>query len=431
MVAMVAMVTKAIQRPANRPRTLPRSKPSVDSCGHKSENQASLGTVPGLKEEKYMSYKSVDALQRALTRDVFHYAKDAKKAAGRALGTLVEIITFYLIKSWGYEKHTAIERRLPEYANPDITHNVEFSLHPSTEIAAVTIDKTALPLTPKKILKLLDSPVWPGHDSKSTHLLTSDEILRNACTLYEDDARVIIAYLGESTKTSYRLSVNQLTRHPFAVLECKRVGVEEGVKKGPQTIEKAKQGAYVARTVSSLQKIRMRDGSVYGVLHLDSGDLRCEPYEEFLHSVIASDDASLLRDFILTVGIVSNHGNWFSSDDHNKELKVLAQAYDWLLFLSDRGLSEFVQSLLLRPAKRYQPIRDAFIQSYSGKKGGNRFTKVKIALSADLALQDYFSSNVGKVESWFNIISPAGYSVADLKRELTLLASKNWKDILR
>jgi hypothetical protein len=44
-----------------------------------------------------MPYESVDALQRALTRDVFHYAKDAKKAAGRALGTLVEIITFYLI----------------------------------------------------------------------------------------------------------------------------------------------------------------------------------------------------------------------------------------------------------------------------------------------------------------------------------------------
>jgi len=89
-----------------------------------------------------------------------------------------------------------------------------------------------------------------------------------------------------------------------------------------------------------------------------------------------------------------------------------------------------VESLLVKPAKQYQPIRDAFIQSYSGKKGGNSFTKVKIALSADLALQDYFSSNLGKVESWFNVISPAGHSVADLKRELTLLASKNWKEIL-
>ena len=377
-----------------------------------------------------MPYESVDALQRALTRDVFHYAKDAKKAAGRALGTMVEIITFYLIKTWGLEKHTAIERKLPEYANPDITHNVEFSLHPSVEIAAFKVDKTELPLTPKKILKLLDSPVWTGQDSKSTQLLSSKEILRNACTLYEDDTRVIVAYLDKATKTSYHLFVNQLTPHPFAVLECKRVGVEEGVKKGPQTIEKAKQGAYVARTVSSLQKIRMSDGSVYGVLHLDSGDLRCEPYEDFLRSVVASNDASLLRDFTLTVGLVSNHGNWFTSDDHNKELKVLAQSYDWLLLLTDTGLSEFVESLLVKPAKRYQPIRDAFVRSYSGKKEGNTFTKVKIALSADLALQDYFSSNRGKVDSWFNVISPAGHSVADLKRELTSLASKNWKRIL-
>ncbi len=378
-----------------------------------------------------MAYESVDALQRALTRDVFHYAKDAKKAAGRALGTLVEIITFYLIKGWGYEKYTAIERRLPEYANPEITHNVEFSLHPSEEIKSVKIDKTKLPLTPKKIFQLLDDPDWTVDDSKSTQLLSSDETLRNACTLHEDDSRIIVAYLGNATPTAYRLTVNRLTSHPFAVLECKRVGVEEGVKKGPQTIEKAKQGAYVARAVSSLQKIRMSDGSVYGILHLDSGELRYEPYEDFLRCVVASDDASLLRDFTLTVGVVSNHGNWFTSDDHNKELKVLAQSYDWLLFLTDAGLSDFVESLLVKPAKKYRPIRDAFVNSYTGKRGENRFTKVKIALTADLALQEYFRSNTSKVESWFNVISPAGRSVLELKRELALLVGKNWKEILK
>ena len=103
----------------------------------------------------------------------------------------------------------------------------------------------------------------------------------------------------------------------------------------------------------------------------------------------------------------------------------MAQSYDWLLFLSDAGFSEFVESLLLKPAKKYRPIRDAFIQSYTGKKGKNKFTKVKIALSADIALQDYFSSNLAKVESWFNVISPTGCSVAELERELTLQASKN------
>lgn len=102
----------------------------------------------------------------------------------------------------------------------------------------------------------------------------------------------------------------------------------------------------------------------------------------------------------------------------------------WLLFLSDSALSEFVKSLLIKPAKQYQPIRDAFVQSYTGKRGENRFTKVKIALAADLALQDYFSSNLDEAENWFNVISPAEHSIAELKRELSSLASKNWKEIL-
>jgi len=385
---------------------------------------------PKKKGQSSMPYESVDALQRTLTRDVFHYAKDAKKAAGRALGTMVEIITFYLIKSWGYEKHIAIEGRLPEYANPEITHNVEFSLHPSYELASLQIPKSQLPFTPRKFAMHMSIADWILGDSKTTQLLTSDQILRNACVLYEDDVRIIMAYLGKASKTAYRVSVNQLTAHPFAVLECKRVGVEEGVKKGPQTIEKAKQGAYVARTVSSLQKIRMADGSLYGILSLDSGELRYEPYERFLQAVIASDDASLLRDFTLTIGIVSNHGNWFTSDDHNKELKVLAQSYDRLLFLTDAGLSAFVESLLVKPNKRYKPIKDAFVKSYTGKKGTNRFTKVTIALAADLALQEYFYTNLPEIEMWFNVISPAGQSINELKRELDLLSAKNWKEIL-
>jgi len=271
---------------------------------------------------------------------------------------------------------------------------------------------------------------WPINESKTTQLLTSGQILRNACVLYEDGARIIIAYLGKATSAAFRVGVYQLVTHPFAVVECKRVGVEEGVKKGPQTIEKAKQGAYVARTVSSLQKIRMADGSIYGVLDLESEGLRCEPYEQFLRAVVASDDASLLRDFTLTVGVVSNHGNWFTSDDHNKEMKVLAQSYDWLLFLTDAGLSAFVESLLIKPAKEYEPIRDAFRRSYTGKKGHNQFTKVRIALAADLALQEYFCKHLTEIETWFNVISPGGRSIAELNGELDSLSTKEWKEIL-
>ena len=377
-----------------------------------------------------MPYESVDALQRALTRDVFHYAKDAKKAAGRALGTLVEIITFYLLKTWHYEKHIAIERRLPEYANPDITHNVEFTLHPSTALHTIHLPKTALPITSRKIAKEIGEHEWT-QQVKSAQLLTSDGLLRNACTLFEDESQLIVAYLCKIAPKFFTISIRELLPHPFAVFECKRVGVEEGVKKGPQTIEKAKQGAYVARMVSSLQKIRMADGTINGILEMKSGELRCEPYNKFLHLLIQSTDAEMLRNFTLTVGVVSNHGNWFTSDDHNKELKVLAQSYDWLLFLTDQGLSQFIQSLLVSPSQAYKPIKAAFTESYTGHRGVNRFTKVQIAIAANVALQDYFTKNLATVERWFNVISPGGRSIPELKRELSELASKKWKEILR
>jgi hypothetical protein len=65
--------------------------------------------------------------------------------------------------------------------------------------------------------------------------------------------------------------------------------VEEGVKKGPQTIEKAKQGAYVARSVSGLQKIRLRDGSLGGVMHRSDGQFYHGPYHKLLREVIDSN----------------------------------------------------------------------------------------------------------------------------------------------
>ena len=377
-----------------------------------------------------MSEKSVDALQKALARDVFHYAADTKKAAGRALGTLVEIITFYMLKRWGLEKNISIERRLPEYGNPDITHNVEFSLHPSAEVGTTAFGGKDLPITARKICKLLPQIDWSSRKPKSMQLLSASGVLRNACTIHEDDSLIFTAYLNKVSGSRYHASVRKLAMHPFAVVECKRVGVEEGTKKGPQTIEKAKQGAYVARSLSSVQKIRMRDGAVYGVFDSKQGKLRCEPYDTFLRKIMQSSDMSLLQDFTLTIGVVSNHGNWFTSSDPSKELKVLSQSYDWLLFLTDRGLSGFTEKLLLKPSPKYQPVRDAFLKSYRERQSTNVFTKVRIDLAADRAIQQFFAQTSHQAERWFNVISPASRSIAELKQELISLAGKNWREIL-
>ena len=297
-----------------------------------------------------MPYVSVDALQATLTKDVFHYAQDGKKAAGRALGTLVEVITFYLLHSWGLRDSLAIERPLAEFANPGITHNVECSLHPVLQKRDLDFSVKRLPITSAKIR----AEIWreekrqAGHDIER-QLYTTKNVVTNCCEIWANDTGPYVAHLESRDDGGCKVAVNHLHKHPYAIFECKRVGIEEGIKTGPQTIEKAKQGAYVARTVSALQKIRFQNGQMGGVLEKQDGSLKHGLYAELLREAVTSSDADVLRGFILTVGVASNHGNWFTADNQNKEMRVLAQSYDWLLFLTDEGLGSFVHELLLEP----------------------------------------------------------------------------------
>ena len=49
---------------------------------------------------------------------------------------------------------------------------------------------------------------------------------------------------------------------------------------------------------------------------------------------------------------------------------------------------------------------------------------------ADAVLQTYFATHHARIESWFNVITPAGKSLATLREELAILRAKNWKGIL-
>ena len=380
-----------------------------------------------------MSYPSVDELQKVLTEQVFHYADDKKKAAGRALGTLIEVVTFYLLKSWGLESAVAIERGLAEYANPAIRHNVEYSLHPVTGIADLTISGVELPVTTSKLFAKLrhETSSLLAYEPKNQTVLSKAGVLRNSCVIGHTDSSVLVALVHAVGKAKWELKLVQQLRPPYAMFECKRVGVEEGQRKGPQTIEKAKQGVYVARMVSSLQKVRMASGELQGVISRDDGTLYAKPYPRLLEEIIASSLPDLLRDFILTVGVVSNHGNWFTGDNQNKELMVLAQSYDWLLFLTDEGLSRFIRDFLLEPKAELQPARAAFLASYCATRKKNQFTKVQMSASADAALQNYFRHHQKAIESWFNIITPKSGELNLLRQQLDLLSKKDWRRILR
>jgi len=378
-----------------------------------------------------MAYESVDKIQNALGETMFHYAKDKKKAAGRALGTIVEIITYYLLKTWGFNNSTSIERGLVEYGNEDIAHNVEYSLHPIVNEHQIAVANDGKSITATKIYKALeDNTDLTKFIKKNNNLLDTHNILRNACTIGESNDSYLLTSLQESGHDEHKLLVFEQMQKAYAIFECKRVGIEEGNKKGPQTIEKAKQGAYVARTASSLQKIRTNTGEKYGIIYRANNKPYIKPYVELLDEIIYSDDTALLQKFILTVGIVSNHGNWFTAKNHNKELKVLAQSYDWLMFLTDNGLAQFIDELLLNPTQKFLQVQEAFKCSYTANKKRNVFTKVKMDFEADAVLLKYFSEKTNEIESWFNIIAPGEKTITELKDVLTELRSKNWTEIL-
>jgi len=388
-----------------------------------------------------MAYESVDKLQKVLADEVFNHTKDPKKASGRALGTLVEIITYYLMKTWRLNNSISIERGLAEYGNPDITHNVEYSLHPIVRSSFLTIDKSAKSITSNIILKALTETGFDltSFERKNNQLL-SNNILRNACTIATSEKSFLLSSIKSDIGDKLELHIYEQNKKPYAIFECKRVGVEEGMTKGPQTIEKAKQGAYVARTASSLQKIRSESGEMQGIIYKSDGSYIIKPYVDLMEEVIFSSDKELLRKFILTVGVVSNHGNWikktatgdlnFSEENFQKELIVLAQSYDWLLFLTDKGLSDFIDKLLLHPIPELQFLRNTFLSSYAEGKKKNQFTKVQMNIEADRILLKYFSKNLSTVESWFNVVSPSQKNLIDLKRELEELKNKNWESIL-
>lgn len=99
--------------------------------------------------------------------------------------------------------------------------------------------------------------------------------------------------------------------------------------------------------------------------------------------------------------------------------------------MTDEGLSEFVTELLLEPIPELTDARDAFLKSYGPDNSGNRFTKVKMDVKADLVLRSYFAAHAQTIESWFNVINPAKQRLAKLQAELKILNEKDWARILK
>jgi hypothetical protein len=384
-----------------------------------------------------MRYESIDSLQKALSSNVFGDRKDTKKASGRALGTILELISFYLIDAWGICDSTSIELKVPEYGNAKITHNVEFALHPIKEKETINCESLAAPITTSKLFKLSKYDDFPKDKRKgSSHLLwknkngpSKSNVKRNRALIYDDNDDILIADYHNERK----ITITRLDPSPYAIIECKRVGVEDGgldprtgqtrpPLKGPTTIEKAKQGAYVAKSVSRLQKFRGVNGELMGIYPKADGTYEINEYQTELDRIIDSNDGDFRNGLVMSIGIVSNHGNWFTDEKLNKELLVLKSSYDWLLFFSDAAMVNFVSDILLSDDSKYAPIKDAFQSSYAPGKKENVFTKVKIQEDADLVLKEYFFENLSTIENeWLHVLQPASETIVNLKKMLHTL----------
>ena len=367
----------------------------------------------------------MEGVRERLARGVFSHTDSPRKAAGRALGTLVEIATYCLLRSWGLRESISIELPLEEYANPEITHNVEYALHGVERTYAVTVPNTPNhgPITTGAIKKAMQQIHGVDTGETKSGALLSKNMTRNSCHLSKNrDARWIANYDrgGEA-------AVSMQSSRPYAIVECKRVGQDAHRGKGPRAIEKAKQGSYVARAASCLQKIRNPSGNDMGIIYSGDSDYAVAPYDAMLHNIIHSKDP-LPPGFVLTVGVASNHGNWFTAENQNKGMRVLARSCDWLLFLTDRGLAHFVDGVVL--SGKYENAKTAFLESYAKEKKYNQFTKTRMNLRAHRELESYFLHNSRITEKWFGVVSPEGRSLGDLHRQAGALRTKAGADAL-
>lgn len=362
-------------------------------------------------------------MQAELAETVFARAPNPRKAAGRAIGTFVEIITYYILRAWGVQKSVSVETDLEEYGKGDITHRVEYTLHPVIRTYDTGITTKRSPITAGQVRGVMSQRF--GEDVSrggAGGILSSDGILRNACMLNRPGESY--RYVASVTSRG-SVEVCKQARRPYMMIECKRVGRDARGNYGPQAIEKAKQGSYVARAVSSLQKIRDNSGELTGILYDADNNPITGPYSRLVKKIVESGDMSVLGRFVMTVGVVSNHGNWFTSESPNKEMKVLGQSYDWLLFLTDAGLGTFIRDVVM-DSNRFPCTNSAFLRSYSGGARGTRFTKVRMDADAHAEIEEYFAGNVPLVESWFNVIRPRGERIGGLRVQIAELAGKRW-----
>jgi hypothetical protein len=372
---------------------------------------------------------TVDRVQQRLMKEVFDDRKDIKKTAGRALGVVQEVIIGYLLRHNGLSNRILLETDLPEYrpgsSEPGLTHRVEFTLHQliSTKMAAVKETKrngrSGSYLVSKQeaeegldgSLKLVSNLGLGGIYLFSIPFKQKSSI---------DFSSAGVFHVAECVSDK-QCEIRTLSAAPVAYIECKRVGLEEGTATGPQTIEKAKQAAYVALRSSAVQKIRTPKGLYGAFYHNMDKNFKFQPYESVWEEIIRG--RLVVPGAVRSVVFLGNMVNWFPGGVAKKDIKVLVENYDWVIWVEDAALVQFAEDLLFRKTK----VAEAFKRQHSSnrKLGERLFSKQSMWIPAHEELCSYIASNYQTIKKkWFRVLGREKMATDDLFLELDKLATR-------
>lgn len=251
----------------------------------------------------------------------------------------------------------------------------------------------------------------PDDDSEIIHTNPSF-VKKNSFNDWEGDL-IPVGRLDDEDE----LKITNLSIDPVMFIECKRVGLEEGTTTGPQTIEKAKQAAYVALKSSKLQKI-VHEGQFLGVL-ADNDSLEYDTYEQLWNRLLEEENPEKLKGVTRSVLFVSDHGNWFPGGEEGKDIKILKGGFDWVIWVKDDGLIQLIQDLLIDD----ESVKNAFTKSYDPDRSGQSLlTKGRIEKEARDSIFSYVDNHRDTIiEEWFEVLESENKTFNDLIEETNKL----------
>jgi hypothetical protein len=115
--------------------------------------------------------------------------------------------------------------------------------------------------------------------------------------------------------------------------------------------------------------------------------------------------------------------NWFPEGVAKKDIKVLVENYDWVIWVEDAALFQFAEDLLFKETR----VAEAFQRQHSStrKVGERLFSKQSMWIPAHEGLCRYMASNYQEIKKkWFKVLGREKLPIDSLFLELDKLTTR-------